>query len=95
MSSQKDAPFLFSLKFQNTLPNAPSGPFFKKVPLYSVMNPLKEYKVSTLEKSFIWQPNFGLDMGVNLDLVDQESILVQEVPGNNRYIPSVHFTSLN
>ena len=45
------------------------------------MNPSKEYKISTLEKSFIWQPNFGLDMGINLDLVDQESILVQEIPG--------------
>ena len=76
---QKDSQFLFSLKFQNSLPNAPSGPFFKKVPFNSITHqPLQGYRVSTLEKSYIWQPNFGQDLGINLDLVDKEAVLVPE-----------------
>ena len=33
------------------------------------------YQVSTLEKSCIWQPHYGPELGLRLDLVDQESII--------------------
>eukprot|EP01038_Epipyxis_sp_PR26KG_P004692 gene4692-6589_t len=76
--SSEHSNFLCNLKYHNTLPDAPSGPFFKEIQLFHSFQDYSEYKVSTLEKSFVWQPHFGPDLGLNLDLVDQDAILVQE-----------------
>lgn len=77
MSSSSNAPteFLINLKYQNTLPTAPSGPFFKNVNVYHGYEKFGEYYTSTLEKNYVWQPHVGLDVGVNLDLVDQDAML--------------------
>ena len=73
--------FLLSLKFQNSLPNAPSGPFLKNIQVKHSFEEFPEYRTSTLEKSYIWQPHFGPDMGIELDLVDQDAILAQDKGG--------------
>lgn len=70
--------FLISLKFQNNLPNAPSGPFLKNISILQSFEEFPEFRTSTLEKGYVWQPHFGLDMGIKLDLVDQEAILAQD-----------------
>lgn len=67
--------FISKLKYQNGLPDAPSGPFFKKISLYHAFEDFAEYQTSTLEKSFVWKPHLGPDMGLNLDLVDQETMM--------------------
>lgn len=70
--------FLIQLKFQNNLPNAPSGPFLKNISILQSFDEFPEFRTSTLEKGYVWQPHFGLDMGIKLDLVDQEAILAQD-----------------
>jgi hypothetical protein len=70
--------YQLNLKFQNSLPNAPSGPFLKNIKITHSFDEFPEYCTSTLEKNYIWQPHFGPDMGVQLDLVDQEAILAQD-----------------
>jgi hypothetical protein len=70
--------YQLNLKFQNSLPNAPSGPFLKNIKITHSFDEFPEYCTSTLEKNYIWQPHFGPDMGVKLDLVDQEAILAQD-----------------
>jgi hypothetical protein len=74
--------FIIKLKFANNLPNAPSGPFLKAIPYinngsYSSLfdNKFPEYRTSTLEKGYTWQPHFGPDLGIHLDLVDQDAML--------------------
>jgi len=39
------------------------------------MSQYATYQISSLEKSCIWQPHYGPELGLKLDLVDQESIL--------------------
>lgn len=74
--NRNDDQFLCSLQYQNTLPSVPSGPFFKQIsPVYSFTQ-YATFQVSSLEKSYVWQPHFGPDAGIKLDLVDQESILL-------------------
>lgn len=92
---KQESQFLFSLKFQNTLPNAPSGPYFKKLRPFAVMDPFKSYRISSLEKGHVWQPNFGPDLGINFDLVDQESILFHDTAKNRSMQPEsyLHETS--
>lgn len=70
--------FLISLKYHNNLPNAPSGPFLKNINILQSLDEFPEFRTSTLEKGYVWQPHFGLDLGVKLDLVDQDAILFQE-----------------
>lgn len=70
--------FLINFKYQNNLPSAPSGPFFKQLTTFHSFEKFGEYSTSTLEKGYVWQPNFGPDMGLNLDLVDQDTILGQD-----------------
>lgn len=69
-----DTEFVSIPIFQNSLPCAPSGPFYKSVPFNS-FDKFSTYHVSTLEKSYAWQPHFP-EAGVKLDLVDQESFLI-------------------
>ena len=77
--------FVIRLKYSNNLPNAPSGPYLKAIPYihygsYSSLfdNQFPEYHTSTLEKGYTWQPHFGADLGIQLDLVDPEAILASE-----------------
>lgn len=75
LSEQKgneDREFICLPKFLNTLPNVPSGPFFRTVELPHSSADFALYTVSTLEKSFIWQPH---QVGLHLELVDQEAVL--------------------
>jgi hypothetical protein len=74
-SWQQDSEFLCVPQFQNTLPNAPSGPFLSKFGMMQSFSELNVYHTSSLEKSYVWQPHFGPDVGIKLDLVDQDSIL--------------------
>jgi hypothetical protein len=67
--------YILNIKFSNSLPNAPSGPFLKNVKITHSFSDFPEYCTSTLEKNYIWQPHFGPDLGIKLDLVDQDTVL--------------------
>lgn len=88
--------FVCFRQYSNSLPNAPSGPFFKPRTSHTSYEKYANYEVSTLEKSFIWQPHFGLDIGINLDLVDQDEVLKFSVndprdldPADQKFIQGV------
>lgn len=76
MSSKHD--FLIALKYQNDIPSAPCGPYLKNVGMYHDFETCVEYRTSTLEKGYVWQPHFGPDLGISLDLVDQDLLLSQD-----------------
>ena len=67
--------FLAQVPFRNSLPTVPSGPFFKKIDILHSHEDFAKYNFSSLEKSYIWQPHFGPDVNMRLNLVDQEAIL--------------------
>lgn len=70
--------FQINLPFRNTVPVLPCGPYFRKLefpPQSNSSTAVPEYRTSTLEKNYVWQPHLGPMVGVDLDLVDQESIL--------------------
>jgi Paf1 len=67
--------FICLPQFHNSLPNAPSGPYLKNIELSHRYQDFSQYKTSSLEKNYVWQPHFGPDLGLRLDLVDQEAIL--------------------
>jgi hypothetical protein len=87
-----DSDFIFQLKYSNTLPEVPSGPYFKDMPPIRKLEEYGKYSVSSLERSYIWQPHFGPEAGVRLDLQDQDSVLVtsKEEPDHLdlRYLPA-------
>ena len=70
-----ESEFLCNISFKNTLPPAPSGPFFKQVDLARRHENFAEYHVSSLEKGYVWQPHFDRRVNIDLDLVDQDAIL--------------------
>jgi hypothetical protein len=71
--------FVVNLPYRNKLPSAPYGPYFKTIDvLSSLKGDFPEYRTSTIEKNYVWQPHFGPDVGINIDLVDQDSILVSD-----------------
>lgn len=75
--------FAINLKYRNKLPSAPYGPYFKNVDiLTSLKTELPEYRTSTIEKNYVWQPHLGPFVGINIDLVDQDSILVTDTNQN-------------
>ena len=47
-NSLNDTQFLIDLQFQNTLPNAPSGPFLRKLGLYHKFDQFAAFTTSTL-----------------------------------------------
>ena len=81
---QMDSQYACIPKFQNTLPAAPSGPFFGQVPLQFSRQDYAEYRVSTLEKGYVWPVHMPYDVGMNLNLVDPEKVLVNE---EDKYVP--------
>lgn len=70
-----ESEFIVQLNFRNTLPPVPSGPFFKKIDMAHTFEDFSLYKTSSIEKSYVWQPHFGADANLRLDLVDQDAIL--------------------
>jgi hypothetical protein len=72
--------FLVSLKLQNNLPSAPSGPFLKNVSISNSFDEFSPYFTSTLEKGFVWQPRFGPQLGIKVDFVDEEALHLPDVP---------------
>ena len=64
--------------FRNHLPEAPIGPFFRTFELQNSPEDFSKFYVSSLEKSYTFRPHFDTDLGINLDLVDQETFLVPE-----------------
>ena len=67
--------FITHPEFLNTLPSAPCGPYFLDNTFTPSFEKYAEYKTSTLEKAYIWQPHL-IEAGVKLDLVDPESVLI-------------------
>mmetsp|Transcript_12571 Transcript_12571/g.18990 ORF Transcript_12571/g.18990 Transcript_12571/m.18990 type:complete len:382 (-) Transcript_12571:101-1246(-) len=67
--------FICTPQFKNPLPSVPSGPFFRTVELPHSSADFAVYTVSSLEKQYIWQPHHGADVGLHLDLVDQDAVL--------------------
>lgn len=70
--THKDFPM--ELTFRNTVPPPPHGPYFKNMEILSSLNEIPDYRTSTLEKNYIWQPHVGADLGIQLCFVDQDSI---------------------
>jgi hypothetical protein len=70
-----DSQFICVPKFQNSLPRVPCGPYFKTIQLTHTFDNFASYTMSSLENSFIWQPHTKIDVGLNIDLVDQDMIL--------------------
>ena len=50
------------------------------------MSQYATYQVSTLEKSCIWQPHYGPELGLKLELADQESVLPSDVSNGKNVI---------
>ena len=68
-----DSEYMCTLHLQNTLPTINSGnPYFKQIGLNINHSEFAVYKETNFEKSYIWQPHFGLALGLNVDLVDSE-----------------------
>lgn len=61
-------------QLQNSLPTVTSGPHVQQIQIPMDFESIATYRTSTLEKGYIWQPHFGFDMGLNVDLVDEEAI---------------------
>lgn len=78
LRASNETEFVCQLSFKNNLPAVPSGPFFKKLALAHSFEEFAQYKTSSLEKSYIWQPHFGPDASTKLCLVDQDAVLVNK-----------------
>lgn len=74
---QLDPQYVFLPRFENNLPEAPSGPFFQRVNMiHNFEVDYGAYRVSSLEKSYVYQPHMGADVGMKLSLVDPEKVLI-------------------
>eukprot|EP01039_Chlorochromonas_danica_P003845 gene3845-4201_t len=100
-SGKKDGLLDIKIQYRTAIPPPPCGPYFRPVNILSSLDQgLPEYRTSTLEKSFIWQPHLGPDMSIKLDLVDLESIVLPEVnqevnPIELTYLPGGSFDKKN
>jgi hypothetical protein len=73
------------MKYQmrNPVPTNPHGPYFKEIDVLSMLKHktnIPPYRTSSLEKHHVWQLHLGPNLGVKLDLVDQESFLNSTEP---------------
>ena len=74
---QLDPQYAFLPRFENNLPEAPSGPFFQRVNMiHDFEKDYGAYRVSSLEKTYVYQPHMGADVGMQLSLVDPEKVLI-------------------
>jgi len=74
LKSSSKSNFVCSLHFMNTLPEVPFEPKFLRMPMD---NKYFEYKTTSLERKYKYQPISDVDVGVNLDLIDYS---VYEIP---------------
>lgn len=74
--------FICQPKYSNNLPEVPTGPYFKDAKAFRNFEDFATYNFSSLERSYVWHPHFGPEVGIKLELVDQESILHYEKPGS-------------
>lgn len=83
----EDRIFLCNPSFSNKFPSVPSGPYFKQLNQSHSFKEFAQYKMSTLEKNYIWQPHFGSLMNLNEDInfVD-EDILFKEAHDVDREV---------
>lgn len=98
MSAPYHPNFVVNLPYRNKLPSAPYGPYFKNVDILThLKDEFPEYRTSTIEKNYVWQPHLGPLVGIDIDLVDQESILVADVNAQQNLAPSdrkyLHYSS--
>ena len=71
--------FICIPQFQNNLPRVPTGPFFRTVELPHSFEDFAVYNAgSSLERSYVWQPHTGPDVGLRMDFVDQDHMLNQQ-----------------
>lgn len=82
-SKQKLDDFLVDFKYSNKLPPVPSGPFFSDFGMVESFQLLRNYKMSSLEKSYIWQPHTDPLVGIEIDLVDVENMFLGNQWGVN------------
>ena len=61
-------------QLQNSIPIVTSGPHVQKIQIPMDFDSIASYRMSTLEKGYIWQPHYGFDIGLNIDLVDDQAI---------------------
>jgi hypothetical protein len=71
-------PLIINQSYRNNLAVAPAGPFFKRMDLNALMPSDISYRTSTVERKYVWQPHTNALAGIKLNLVDQESYLVQD-----------------
>lgn len=70
--------FICTPQYQNNLPRVPTGPFFRTVELPHSFEDYAVYTAgSSLERSYVWQPHTGQDVGLHMDFVDQDRMLNQ------------------
>lgn len=63
-------------RFRNDIPDTPIGPFFRTFqPLHSFQE-FAKFTISSLEKNYIWKPHIDTEVGLNVDLVDQDTVLL-------------------
>jgi hypothetical protein len=73
-----ESEFVCSLQFMNKLPELPYDPKFLKCPLEE--NRHYTYRETSLEREYKFELLTGIDVGVNLDLIDISSYAVPEKP---------------
>lgn len=70
---------VIDFQFKNPTPMAnPYGPYFKEIDIPALLRARQnevEFKTSTLERKHVWQLHLGNDLGLKLDLVDQNAFL--------------------
>lgn len=66
------------LQYRNQLPFSQSGPYFEKLDLNSFLPGIRgemDYRPSTLERKYVWQPSMDPFVGMRPNLVDQDDLL--------------------
>lgn len=67
--------FLFTPKFYPIAPRIYDGLFFEKVNMITSFDEIAKYRMSTMEKNWIWKPTFAMDAIVRKDLIDKDAII--------------------
>lgn len=76
-------------QMQNTLPAVSTGPYVTDIPVVMNFDRIGAYRQSTLERTYQWQPHLGFDVGLQLDLVDQDAIAPDTRPDSNGNISMI------
>ena len=80
--NQIESDFICQPKYSNNLPEVPTGPYFKDTKEFRKFEDFAPYHFSSLERSYVWHPHFGPEVGIKLELVDQDAICYYEKPGS-------------